>query len=78
MISLCSQCSKDDFKKSCDQKAYLKRKFKYNPKKIAPTPQNKVQNAIQKNKLVAPLQNEVQEGARPDPTIQAYREEIAS
>ncbi|CAG8464951.1 28173_t:CDS:2 [Racocetra persica] len=35
MIPPCSQCGKDDFKKTCDRKAHLKRKFKYKPKPIS-------------------------------------------
>ncbi|CAG8506613.1 3555_t:CDS:2 [Racocetra persica] len=50
----------NDFKKTHDQKAHLKRKFKYKPK---PIPQIKNQVVVQDPE------------ARPGPTTQTYREE---
>ncbi|CAG8853590.1 7690_t:CDS:1, partial [Gigaspora margarita] len=52
-----------DFKKTCDQKAHLKRKFKCKPK---PIPQIKDQEEVQDLE------------AGPGPTTQTYREETAS
>ena len=60
MIPPCTRCSKDDFKKTRDRKAHLKRKFKCKPK---PIPQIKDQ-----------MVGQVPE-AGPGPATQTYREE---
>ncbi|CAG8851457.1 27966_t:CDS:1, partial [Racocetra persica] len=63
MIPPCPRCGKDDFKKTRDQKAHLKRKFKYKPK---PIPQIKDQVIVQDL------------GTGSGPATQAYREKITS
>ena len=60
MIPPCLRCSKDDFKKTRDRKAYLKRKFKCKPKPIL---QIKDQVVVQDPET------------GPGPATQTYREE---
>ena len=60
MIPPCPRCGKDDFKKTRDRKAHLKRKFKCKPK---PIPQIKNQVIVQDPE------------ACPGPATQTYREE---